>query len=149
MADNYTCLQNVEFIVEIDDWSENSDVTYFLDKQKETLTSLVIQSRYQYGQYHLIDPMPAISKCQNLKKLHLCNSGKMNLNGLGCLSNLKYLFLDSITNSDLGHIIETANFQHLKEIKFQYTQNLSNNDVSQISRAYGQQVYIKIENSDS
>jgi hypothetical protein len=41
MADNYTCLQNVDFS-NIDDWSENSDVTYFLDKQKETLTSLVI-----------------------------------------------------------------------------------------------------------
>jgi hypothetical protein len=143
MADNYTCLQNVEFDAGIDDWSETSDVTYFLDKQKETLTSLVIRARL--NPIDPIDPLPAIYKCQKLKKLHLCADWvKLNLNGLGCLSNLKCLCLHGITNSNLGHIIETANFQHLKEIEFIYAHLLSDNDVSQISRAYGQQVYIKI-----
>jgi hypothetical protein len=48
MADNYTCLQNVEFLYDVD-CSENSDVAYFLEKQKDTLTSLSI-GMYQYAQ---------------------------------------------------------------------------------------------------
>jgi hypothetical protein len=64
----------------------------------------------------------------------------MKLNGFGSLSNLRYLYLEGITNSHLGHIIETANFQHLNEIEFRYTRNLSDNDVSQIARTYGHQV---------
>jgi hypothetical protein len=62
MADNYICLQNVNF--HGIDCSEHSDVAYFIEKQCETLTSLVIYTSTS-------DPLPAIFKCRHLKKLHL------------------------------------------------------------------------------
>jgi hypothetical protein len=140
MADNYTCLQNVEFD-DIEDCSENSELAHFLEKQSGTLTSLVIVTWDK-------NPLPAISKCQKLKRLHLKTAGcsdDMNLDSLGSLSNLRYLFLEGFSNSNMGQIIETANFQHLNEIKLKITTNLFDNDISQIARTYGQQVYIKVD----
>jgi hypothetical protein len=49
-----------------------------------------------------------------------------------------------VDKSDLGHIIEAANFQHLNEIGFKYVDQLSDNDIRQIARTYGQQVSIKL-----
>jgi hypothetical protein len=137
MADNYTCLQNIEFFDGDVDCSENSDVAYFLEKQSETLTSLMIETS-------TVAPLIAISKCQHLKKLHLCSTTfkiDVILNGLEGLSNLRYLFLQCIT-SDLGHAIATANLQHLNEIHLNLDENLTDNDISQIARTYGKQVYL-------
>jgi hypothetical protein len=64
----------------------------------------------------------------------------MNLNALGSLSNLKSLCLENIVNSDLGNSIEAAKFQHLNEIRFSDACNLSDNDIGQIAKTYGQQV---------
>jgi hypothetical protein len=63
MADNYTGLQNLRIYGWVD-CEENSDLAYFLEKQSQTLTSLRIFTRTKI-------PMPAISKCRNLKKLWL------------------------------------------------------------------------------
>jgi hypothetical protein len=136
MANKYTCLKNVEF-VEIDDCSNNSELAHFLEKHSGTVTTLVLATMDK-------DPLPAITKCKNLKKFHLQDDAArledMKLNSLGRLSNLRYLFLEGLTNSNLGHIIETAKFQHLNEIKFKFIGNLSDNDISQIARTYGHQV---------
>jgi hypothetical protein len=134
MADNYTCLQNVDLYDF--DCSENSDVAYFLEKQSKTLTSLNISTPTK-------NPLPAIFKCRNLKKLWLSYflfSCDLNLNDLGSLSNLKSLCLRNIINSDLGNVIEAAKLQHLTEIELIFAFNLSDNDVSQIAQTYGQQV---------
>jgi hypothetical protein len=138
MADNYTCLQNLTCLQTPDSYlnnfelSPNSDVAYLLKKQSETLTSLKIFTRTR-------DPIPAISKCRNLKKLDLFSyAPDLNLESLGSLSNLRNVYL-SVKNSDLGHIIEAANFQHLNEIGFKAS-NLTDKDISQISRTYGQQL---------
>jgi hypothetical protein len=142
MADNYTCLQDVTFFeVDISEYSNNVDtVAYFLKKQSETLTSLDIWSSTMD-----LDLKNAISKCKNLKKFRLhcwALSPECLLNGgwLESLSNLRYLCLGALNNSDLGHFIEVANFQHLKELEFDETSSLSDNDVSRIAQKYGQQV---------
>jgi hypothetical protein len=140
MADNYTCLQNVEFLGHEHDCSEYYDMAYFFAKQRDTLTSLKISTSTP-------DPLPAISKCRNLKKLHLISYHSydkddiyMNLKGLGSLSNLKCLCLEGYNYNDVGHSIEAAKFQHLNEIQFIFVVRVCDNDVSQISRTYGQQV---------
>jgi hypothetical protein len=141
MADNYTCLQNFDllgsFYEACYDFNQNSDMAldmaYFIEKQCETLTSLKICALTW-------DTMTAISKCRNLKKLDLsCHDSDVNLDILGILSNLRNLFLRRVNNCDLGHIIEAAKFQHLNEIGINAV-NLTDNDISQISRTYGQQV---------
>jgi hypothetical protein len=142
MADNYTCLQNVEFYdLGPVDCSENSDVAYFLKKQSKTLTSFTAET-------WSMDALVAVSKCRNLKKLNLkLHYGCLtDLNNLASLSNLRYLCLRAFTNSDLGLYIETANFQHLNEIELRHAWGLSDNDVSKISRTYGQQVFNYIRN---
>jgi hypothetical protein len=138
MANYYTCLQNVLFDdMFYVDCSECSDLAYFLDKQSETLTSLTISTWSK-------EAMIAISKCQNLKKLHLKsrigNIPIIHMNGLGRLSNLRCLSLTSIKTIDLGNIIEDGKFAHLNEIEFSDMPGLSISDVSQIARTYGQQV---------
>jgi hypothetical protein len=141
MADSYTCLQNVEFFnsgsIDSDsiDCSENSDVAYFLEKQSLTLTSLAI---WPHGHR---DALKAISKCRNLKRLNLKFHGcRTDLNSFGSLYNLRYLCLEGSNIRHLGHYIETANFRHLNEIELIFAWELSDNDVSNISRTYGQQV---------
>jgi hypothetical protein len=112
IADNYTCLQNVHFFDV--DCSENSAMAYFLEKQSHTLTSLNIYTPNE-------NPLPAIYKCQYLKKLDLFVSSNFiqpNLDSLGSLSKLKCLHLTNIDNSDLGKSIATAKFQDLTEIHF-------------------------------
>jgi Leucine-rich repeat (LRR) protein len=133
MADNYTCLKNLEFYCDVN-VEENSDVAYFLEKQSQTLTSIIISTPTE-------NPLPAISKCRNLKTLSLTSYVVVkNLDSLGSLSKLKYLWLNGITNSDMGNSIKAAKFQHLTEIVFSGTDNLSDYDVSQIAKTYGQQV---------
>jgi hypothetical protein len=129
MADNYTCLQNIAFYKV--NGRDYLDVAYFLQKQSETVTSLEIHSSK--------DPMTAVSQCRNLKKLDLKCSKFLNFDSLGNLSNLTNLCL-SVNNSDLGHILEAANLQHLIEIGFKVADQLEDNDVSQIARTYGKQV---------
>jgi hypothetical protein len=129
MADNYTCLQHVSLYGV--DCSENSDVAYFLEKQRQTLTSLAIST----PTWNLLPP--AISKSQNLKKCFYSYSA--DLDGLGSLSQLKSLCLDCITNSDLGNSLEAAKFQHLNEIEFKRV-ILKDIDVRKIAQTYNQQV---------
>jgi hypothetical protein len=134
MADNYTCLQNIEFYKAFNS-RDYSDVAYFLEKQSETLTSLKI--------YSTRDPMTAISQCRNLKRVELkCLGPFLNYNSLGSFSNLRSLCL-SVNNSDLGRIIEAANLQHLIEIGFKAADQLEDDDIGQIARTYGKQVFIK------
>jgi hypothetical protein len=133
MADNYTCLKNLQFYCAVN-VEENSDVAYFLEKQSQTLTSIWMTTPTE-------NPLPAISKCRNLKWLSFTSYAVVkNLDSLGSLSKLKYLWLYNITNSDIGNSIKAAKFQHLSEIEFTSTDNLSDNDVSQIAKTYGQQV---------
>jgi hypothetical protein len=133
MADNYTCLKNLEICCDVN-FAENSNLAYFLEKQSQTLTSIMIKTPSE-------NPLPAISKCRNLKTLSLTSYAVVkNLDSLGKLSKLKYLWLDGIANSDIGNSIKSAKFQHLTEIEFKDTPNLSDNDVSQIAKTYGQQV---------
>jgi hypothetical protein len=132
MADNYTCLQNLKIYDDVD-CEENSDMAYFLEKQSQTLTCLSIRTNTE-------NPLPAISKCQNLTRLTLKSVAVVNLDSLGSLSNLKSLCLGQLRNCDLGKMMEAAKFQHLTEIKLFDILNLSNNDVSQIAKTYGQQV---------
>jgi hypothetical protein len=134
MADNYTCLQSVD--LHDVDCSKNSAMEYFLEKQSHTLTSLKITTDDK-------NPLPAISKCRNLKKLDLFLSRKYpltNLDRLGSLSMLKCLRLQNIGNNDLGNCIATAKFQDLTEINFRFAYSLSDEDVSQIAQTYGEQV---------
>jgi hypothetical protein len=136
MADNYTCLQNVNLYGF--DCSESSDVAYFLEEQSQTLTSLKIDTTTE-------NPLPAISKCRNLKKLWLesydfYGDTALILNDWGSLSNLKCLCLDHMSNTDIGNSIKAAKFQHLTEIELIENRNLTDNDVSQIAKSYGQQV---------
>jgi hypothetical protein len=135
MAENYTCLQYVDLTPMCGnvDCSENSDWAYFLEKQCQTLTSLKIFTR-------TLNPMPAIFKCQNLRKLELQCYSNLALDSLGSLSNLKSLHLYEAPNNDLGKSIAIAEFQHLNEIGFNCTINLSDNDVCQIAQTYGLQV---------
>jgi hypothetical protein len=141
MADNYICLRSLACLDCFKDSLENSGMAYFLDKQSETLTSLKISTATE-------KPLIAISKCQKLEKLclaSLCMSWQdIDMNGLGSLSNLRYLSLKGMKNVDLGDIIKAAKFPHLNEIEFKDMDGLSDNDVSQIARTYGQQV-IKFE----
>jgi hypothetical protein len=136
MAENYTCLQYLDLTslrVNVD-CSENSDLASCLEKQRQTMTSLKITTCTQ-------NPLPAISKCQNLRKLELQYFlGNINLDRLGSLSNLKSLHLGGATNSDLGNSIAIAEFQHLNEIELNYINHLSDNDVCQIAQTYGHQV---------
>jgi hypothetical protein len=135
MAENYTCLQYVDLTPMCGnvDCSENSDWAYFLEKQCQTLTSLKIFTFTK-------NPMPAIFKCQNLRKLELQCDSNLALDSLGSLSNLKSLHLYEAPNNDLGKSIAIAEFQHLNEIGFNCTINLSDNDVCQIAQTYGLQV---------
>jgi hypothetical protein len=96
------------------------------------------------------EPLIAISKCHNLKKLHLEGFYNpnyrnedlpiINMNGLASLSNLRCLSLENISNMDLGYVIEAANFPHLNEIQFSGVYELTDNDVSRIAQTYGKQV---------
>jgi hypothetical protein len=158
MADNYTCIQHVDFYG--CDSSENSDVAYFLEKQSETLTSITLTTPTE-------KPLIAISKCQNLTKLFLkvffffffeitiivlhffrnsflflqiWGSKVIDMNALGRLSNLRCLSLECIVNHNLGQSIEAAKLKHLNEIEFKYMNGLHDNDVSRIAQFYGPQV---------
>jgi hypothetical protein len=134
MAENYTCLQYVDLSSTSHNCSENSDIAYLLEKQSQTLTSLKILTCTQ-------NPLPVISKCQNLRKLKLRYfDGDINMDSLGSLSNLKSLHLCLATNGDFGNSIAIAEFQHLNEIEFTFARNLSDNDVCQIAQTYGHQV---------
>jgi hypothetical protein len=136
MADNFNSLQNVEFNVL--NRSDNLDVAYFLDKHSETLTSLAISTGLSP------EPLTAILKCKNLKKLCLDQAyapqKDLNCKGLERLVNLRCLHICMYTNSDLGHIIEAAKFRHLNEIKLSFMDNLSDEDIIAIAQAYGEQV---------
>jgi hypothetical protein len=94
MADNYTCLQNVDFNQV--DCSENSDVVYFLERQCETITNLQVRGTTSSN------PPNVIPKCRNMKRL-VFRVGYADLNGLKALSKLKYVSLVEMTNSDVGH----------------------------------------------
>jgi hypothetical protein len=94
MADNFNCLQNVE--LNVLNRSDNLDVAYFLDKHSETLTSLAIYTGLTP------EPLTAILKCKNLKKLRLeqayAPQKDLNCNGLERLVNLRCLHICMYTN---------------------------------------------------
>jgi hypothetical protein len=93
MANNYICLQNVELINGVD-CSEYSDFAYFLEKQSKTLTSLTVYTGTQ-------KPLIAISKCQNLKRLHL--KGTSDIHGDQVLFNhFYYLGLTNVGLTQIG-----------------------------------------------
>jgi hypothetical protein len=74
------------------DCSKNSELAYFLDKQCESLTGLKITTAST-------DALTAISKCRNLKNLHLYSANEadehiFSLDGLEYISNLKCFHLD-------------------------------------------------------
>jgi hypothetical protein len=118
MADNYTCLQDFQMF-DSPNWS---DVEYFLEKQCETLTSLKISTSST-------NPLGTISKCRNLKILHLYLNnedadtyldGLENLSKLRCLhlSCLEYTSIKYGLKYGLGHILVDAKLRHLNEIYF-------------------------------